>query len=173
LTGVYNMRAFNVILQRTFRQAVRYGHPLSVLMIDSDNLKTINDAYGHDAGNLLLRHLVNRIREGLRSSDVVARFGGDEFIVLLTETGPQGAVEVAERIRRAVEDARLDLGGNFVRTTVSVGVASHPTGGVDLAMLLERADQALYRAKQSGKNRVVTHSDPQGVLPFDSPRMTA
>jgi len=173
LTGVYNMRAFNVILQRTFRQAVRYGHPMTVLMIDSDNLKTINDAYGHDAGNLLLRHLVNRIREGLRSSDVVARFGGDEFIVLLTETGPQGGVEVAERIRRSVEDARLDLGGNFVRTTVSVGVASHPTGGVDLAMLLERADQALYRAKQSGKNRVVTHSDPQGVLPFDSPRMTA
>jgi len=173
LTGVYNMRAFNVILQRTFRQAVRYGHPMSLVMIDSDNLKAINDSYGHDAGNLLLRHLVNRIRDGLRSSDVVARFGGDEFIVLLTETGPDGAVEVAERIRRGVEDARLDLGGNFVRSTVSIGVSSYPTGGADLGAILEKADQALYRAKQAGKNRVITHSDPQGTLPFDNPRIPA
>jgi diguanylate cyclase (GGDEF)-like protein len=111
------MRAFASIYERGFKQAMRYSHPLSVAMIDSDNLKVINDTYGHDAGNRLLQHIVNRMREELRGSDVVARYGGDEFVVLLTQTGPEGAMDMAERIRRAVEASRLELPDQSIRAT--------------------------------------------------------
>ncbi len=173
LTGLYNMRAFSAILQRSFKQAARYSHTLSLIMIDSDNLKAINDSYGHDAGNKLLISLVNRIRDGVRGSDVVARYGGDEFVVLLPQTGPSGAMEVAERIRQAVEESRIDIGGHVVRTSVSIGVVSYPSGGGDLATMIDKADRALYKAKHAGKNRVVAHSDSQGTLPFDDPRIAA
>ena len=173
LTGLYNMRAFSAILQHAFRQAVRYSHPLSLVMIDSDNLKTVNDSYGHDAGNLLLQHVVKRVLEGVRSSDVVARFGGDEFIVLLPETGPGGALDVAERIRQKVQDSRLEVSGRFVGTTVSLGIVSYPGAGGNLASIMEKADRALYRAKQGGKNRVVAYSQPQGALPLEHTRTAA
>jgi diguanylate cyclase (GGDEF)-like protein len=159
LTGLYNMRAFTMIFQRTFKQAVRYSHPMSIAMVDSDNLKAVNDTYGHDAGNRLLQHLVNRIREELRGSDVVARYGGDEFIVLLVETGTAGAVETAERIRRAVEHSRFEFGGHTITGTVSIGLASYPRDGGDANTIMEKADRALYRAKQTGKNRVTAYSD--------------
>lgn len=173
LTGLYNMRAFSVILHRSFRQAARYSQPLSLVMIDSDNLKAINDSYGHDAGNKLLVQVVTRIRDAVRGSDVVARYGGDEFIALLPQTGPSGALEVAERIRQAIEDARIDVGGHVTRTTVSVGVASYPSDGSDPATMIEKADRALYKAKQTGRNRVVAHSDAQATLPFDDNRVAA
>jgi diguanylate cyclase (GGDEF)-like protein len=159
LTGLYNMRAFSAIFHRTFRQAVRYSHPLSITMIDSDNLKAVNDKFGHDAGNRLLQHLVNRIREQLRGSDVMARYGGDEFVVLLVETGTAGAVEMGERIRRAVDTAPLDFGGHLIKATVSVGIASYPRDAGDAATIMDKADRALYRAKQMGRNRVVACSD--------------
>jgi diguanylate cyclase (GGDEF)-like protein len=173
LTGLYNMRAFSAILQRTFRQALRYPQPLSLVMIDSDNLKAINDSYGHDAGNKLLVSVVNRIRDAVRGSDVIARYGGDEFVVLLPQTGPSGAMEVAERIRQAVEECRIDIGGHVVRTSVSIGLVSYPAGGGDLATMVDKADRALYKAKHAGKNRVVAYSDSQGTLPFDDPRIAA
>jgi diguanylate cyclase (GGDEF)-like protein len=167
------MRAFSVILHRSFKQATRYSQPLSLVMIDSDNLKAINDSYGHDAGNRLLVQVVNRIRDAMRGSDVVARYGGDEFIALLPHTGPSGALEVAERIRQAIEDARIDVGGHVTRTTVSVGVASYPADGSDPATMIEKADGALYKAKRAGRNRVVAHSDAQATLPFDDNRAAA
>jgi diguanylate cyclase (GGDEF)-like protein len=173
LTGLYNMRAFGAILQRSLRQAARYSQSLSLAIIDSDNLKAINDSYGHDAGNKLLVQVVNRIRDAVRASDTVARYGGDEFLVLLPQTGPSGALEVAERIRRAIEDARIDIGGHVARTTVSIGVVTYPSDGGDLGTIMEKADRALYKAKQAGKNRVVAHSDAQAVLPFDDPRIAA
>ena len=173
LTGLYNMRAFSMILQRSFRQAARYSQPLSLVMIDSDNLKGINDSFGHEAGNRLLVQVVNRIRDALRGSDVVARYGGDEFIALLPQTGPSGALEVAERIRQAIEDARIDVGGHITRTSVSIGVASYPADGSDAATMLEKVDGALYRAKRSGRNRVVAHSNAQATLPFEETRVAA
>jgi diguanylate cyclase (GGDEF)-like protein len=136
-------------------------------MIDSDNLKAINDSYGHDAGNKLLVQVVNRIRDAVRASDTIARYGGDEFLVLLPQTGLSGALEVAERVRLAIEDARIDIGGHVARTTVSIGVVTYPTDGGDLATMMEKADRALYKAKEAGKNRVIAHSDAQAVLPFD------
>jgi len=157
LTGLYNMRAFSTMLQRSFKQAVRYGHPLSVVMIDSDNLKQVNDAHGHEAGNRLLQHLVRCIREQLRGSDVMARFGGDEFILLLPETNNKGALEMSERIRKAVELSRFNVREGDTNVTASLGVASYPEDGGNLDVILEKADKAMYRAKQKGRNRVVSY----------------
>jgi diguanylate cyclase (GGDEF)-like protein len=159
LTGLYNMRAFSSMLQRAFKQSVRYGHSMSVVMIDSDNLKQVNDAHGHEAGNRLLQHLVRCIREQLRGSDVMARFGGDEFILLLSETNNKGALEMAERIRKAVEISRFDIRGGDTNVTVSLGVASYPEDGGNLEIILDKADKAMYRAKQKGRNKVVAYID--------------
>ncbi len=159
LTGLYNMRAFSAILQRAFKQAVRHGHTLSIVMVDSDNLKHVNDTHGHDAGNRLLQHVVRCIREELRGSDVMARFGGDEFVLLLPETNRRGARELAERIRHSVETARFDVRGGDMNSTVSVGIASYPEDGGNLEIILDKADKAMYRAKQRGRNRVEAYSD--------------
>jgi diguanylate cyclase (GGDEF)-like protein len=161
LTGIYNMRAFSAILQRAFGQAVRYGHALSVVMIDSDNLKQVNDSHGHESGNRLLQHLVRSIREQLRGSDVVARYGGDEFIVLLPETNNNGALDTAERIRKAIECSRFDVRSGKIAVTVSLGVASYPEDGGNLEIILDKADKAMYRAKQRGRNQVMAYIESE------------
>jgi diguanylate cyclase (GGDEF)-like protein len=123
-------------------------------MIDSDNLKVVNDAHGHEAGNRLLRQLTRLVQAELRYTDVLARYGGDEFIVLLPETPGKGALEVANRIRDAVAGAPLDLDGKRVACSVSIGVAGHPADGNSLDAVVARADRAMYQAKQAGRNRV-------------------
>jgi diguanylate cyclase (GGDEF)-like protein len=160
LTGLYNLRAFNIIVDRAFNQAVRYSRPMSLVMIDSDNLKQVNDTFGHETGNRLLQQIVAGVKTQLRSTDVLARYGGDEFVVLLPETGTRGAREVAERIRRSVEATGLQVRDTIVPTTVSIGVASYPDDGVDLSLLLDKADKAMYRSKQEGRNRS-TPSSPE------------
>jgi diguanylate cyclase (GGDEF)-like protein len=155
LTGLLNMRGFGIAANRVFGQALRYGRAASVLMIDSDNLKAVNDTHGHEAGNRLLRQLTRLVHAELRFTDVMARYGGDEFIVLLPETPSKGAIEVAERIREAVASAPLDLDGTRVACTVSIGIAGHPADGNTLDTLAGRADRAMYQAKQAGRNRVV------------------
>lgn len=163
LTGLYNMRAFSSILQRAFKQAVRHGHPLSIVMADSDNLKSVNDAHGHEAGNRLLQHLVRCIRDELRGSDVMARFGGDEFVLLLPETNRRGAQDMSERIRKAVEGSRFDIRGGDINITVSIGIASYPEDGGNLEVILDKADKAMYRAKQRGRNRVVMYATDEAA----------
>lgn len=155
LTGLFNLRGFAIAADRLFGQALRYGRPASVLMIDSDNLKAVNDAFGHEAGNRLLRHLTRTIQAELRYTDVAARYGGDEFVVLLPETPEKGALEVAERIRGAVAAAPLDIEGRRIACSVSVGIAVFPGDGQTLDTLIARADRAMYQAKQAGRNRVV------------------
>jgi diguanylate cyclase (GGDEF)-like protein len=157
LTGLFNTRGFAIAANRLFGQALRYDRPASVLMIDSDNLKRVNDAYGHDAGNRLLRQLANAIQAELRASDVPARYGGDEFIVLLPETPPKGAADVAERIRAAINSRPLAIDGQQIQTTVSIGIACYPEDGRTLDALAARADRAMYQAKQEGRNRVVRY----------------
>jgi len=154
LTGLLNTRGFAIAANRLFGQAVRYGRPASVLMIDSDSLKRVNDAYGHEAGNRLLRQLASAIQTEVRTTDVAARYGGDEFIVLLPETPAKGALEVAERIRTAISGMPLAIEGESVSSTVSVGVACFPEDGRSLDTLAARADRALYMAKQQGRNKV-------------------
>jgi len=155
LTGLLNMRGFSIAANRLFGQALRYNRAASVLMIDSDNLKAVNDAHGHEAGNRLLRQLTRLVQAELRYTDVLARYGGDEFIVLLPETPGKGALEVAHRIRDAVAGAPLDLDGKRVACSVSIGAAGHPADGNTLDAVVARADRAMYQAKQAGRNRVV------------------
>jgi len=158
LTGLYNMRAFTMVLSRNFKQAMRYSHKLSIVMLDCDNLKQVNDTHGHESGNRLLQHVARTIRSELRGSDVLARYGGDEFIALLPETDAGGAREMGERIRRSIEMSRLDVHGTDVISTVSIGIASFPDDGGSLEMIMEKADKAMYYAKERGRNRVVMAS---------------
>ncbi|MGH9578151.1 MAG: GGDEF domain-containing protein, partial [Terriglobales bacterium] len=155
LTGLFNLRGFALAANRLFAQAVRHDRATSVLMIDSDNLKGVNDSYGHEAGNRLLRHLATAIQAELRFTDVAARYGGDEFIVLLPETPAKGALEVAERIRHRVAGTPLQLKDKGIVTSVSIGVAVYPEDGATLDALAAHADGALYTAKQEGRNRTV------------------
>jgi diguanylate cyclase (GGDEF)-like protein len=117
----------------------------------------MNDTHGHDAGNQLLRQLANAMQAELRATDVPARYGGDEFIVLLPETPPKGALDVAERIRNAISVRPLAIDGQQVVATVSIGIACYPEDGRTLDMLAARADRALYQAKQEGRNKVVRY----------------
>src|SRR6266404_3278981 len=157
LTALYNTRGFAIAADRLFGQALRYTRPASVLMVDLDNLKAVNDSHGHDAGNRLLRHTANALRAELRYTDLPARYGGDEFIVRLPETPPRGALDVAERIRKAVADRPLDMDAGKIASSVSIGVACFPDDGRTLDALATRADRALYEAKQKGRNCVVRY----------------
>ena len=158
LTGVLNMRAFAAVAERVFFQAERYARPFSVLMVDSDSLKTVNDNHGHETGNRLLKLTVECIRGQLRQTDLIARYGGDEFVVLLPETPCSGAVGVADRIRKSMESAPLSTRGKTVEATLSIGVACYPTHGADLESILDKADQAMYASKAGGKNRTTMFS---------------
>ena len=158
LTGALNMRAFNMVSERVFRQSTRYSHQFSILMVDSDSLKSVNDAHGHEAGNRLLKMITLSIQSHLRDSDYVARYGGDEFIVLLPETSCSGATGVATRIRQQIESAVLATRTEPVRTTVSIGIACYPDHGSNLDIIMEKADLAMYSSKTGGKNRTTVYS---------------
>jgi diguanylate cyclase (GGDEF)-like protein len=155
LTGILNVRGFALAANRLFAQAARHGRATSVLMIDSDHLKSVNDAYGHAAGNRMLRHLAQSIQAELRFTDIAARYGGDEFIVLLPDTPAKGAMEVAERIRNRIAASPLEIDGKSLATSVSIGIACYPEDGATLDALAAHADGALYSAKQDGRNRSV------------------
>jgi diguanylate cyclase (GGDEF)-like protein len=161
LTGIYNVRAFTAIADRAHRQALRYGHIYSIVMVDSDNLKAVNDTYGHEAGNRLLKLMVTCIQQCLRVTDVSARYGGDEFVLLLPQTDPDGAFEVAERIRKTIAGTPLDTQGKQVPATASIGISSFPAHGEELAVIMNRADQAMYYSKQRGRNRCSVSGDAQ------------
>lgn len=156
LTATLNRRGFAVVADRLFGQAVRYQRALSLLVIDCDSLKQVNDSHGHKAGDRLLVSLVRNIQDQLRHTDVLARHGGDEFVVLLPETPEPGASEVAERIRAAVAECPLRVDGGSCDNTVSIGIATFPADGATLDLLLANADRAMYQAKQQGRNRVVS-----------------
>ncbi|MBK7013987.1 MAG: GGDEF domain-containing protein [Sulfuritalea sp.] len=158
LTKAYNRRGFAIIADRLFGQAARYKRPLSMLVLDCDNLKQVNDAIGHKAGDALLVGLVKCVQGHLRHTDILVRHGGDEFIVLLPETPAAGAVDAAEKIRAAVAENALAIGGQLVKTSVSIGVSGYPEDGSTLDLLLAHADRNMYQAKLGGRNRVVYQS---------------
>lgn len=155
LTGLFNMRGFTIMVDRLFSQAVRYNRPASMLMIDSDNLKAVNDTHGHEAGNRLLKMVAKCIETELRHTDVLARYGGDEFVALLPETPADRAVEVAQRILKAVASAPLEFEGKRIPTSVSIGIACYPEDGRSVDVIQARADRAMYLAKEQGRNSVV------------------
>jgi diguanylate cyclase (GGDEF)-like protein len=155
LTGIANRRRFNQVLEVECGRFTRGHSPFSVLMLDLDYFKDVNDRYGHAAGDEVLRQVAQILLATLRSTDVVARYGGEEFAVLLTETRIEGAMVIAERVRTAVEDRVLDVEGNEIALTVSIGVTSHNGEESEAGEeLLKRADDALYRAKAAGRNCV-------------------
>ena len=155
LTGLYNMRGFTILADQLLGQALRYSRPASMLMIDSDNLKTVNDVHGHEAGNRLLKTVAKCIEIELRHTDVLARYGGDEFVALLPETPADRAIEVAQRILKSVATAPLDAEGKRFDTSVSIGIACFPDDGRNIDVVLARADRAMYLAKEQGRNTVV------------------
>jgi diguanylate cyclase (GGDEF)-like protein len=155
LTCLYNMRGFSIVVDRLFGQAVRYNRPATMLMIDSDNLKAVNDQYGHEAGNRLLKLVSKCIESELRHTDVLARYGGDEFVALLPETASDRALEVAQRIIHAVADTPLEFESHRIKTSVSIGLACFPEDGRSIDAVQARADRAMYIAKEQGRNRAV------------------
>jgi diguanylate cyclase (GGDEF)-like protein len=162
LTRLYNSRYLNQVLRRETKRASRSGRPLSLLFIDLDGFKQVNDTYGHLSGSKALVEAAGLIRGCARETDVVARFGGDEFSVILPDTGREGAVSVAMRVReRVAEHSFLKTDGLTVRLTASVGLATLPDVAGSAEELVRAADKAMYRVKDAGKNGIHVATDDE------------
>lgn len=156
LTGLFNRRYFFDLAERELARTKRYQKPLSLLMIDIDHFKSVNDTWGHATGNLVLQSVSERLVKLLREVDIIGRLGGEEFAVFLTETSIEQAIPVANRLRETVEQTVISLpNGETSRVTLSLGLAALNGRDINLDQLLGEADGALYRAKRSGRNRVV------------------
>lgn len=155
LTGLSNRRAINDQLAATVARAQRQGQYLSVLMLDIDHFKRVNDNYGHQAGDVVLRAVAQALQSRLRAQDQIGRFGGEEFLAILPDTSLDGALVLAEALRAAVEATPTQWGAHRIATTISIGVRGGAITGADTADgLVAAADAALYQAKQNGRNRV-------------------
>jgi diguanylate cyclase (GGDEF)-like protein len=152
LTGLANRRRFERQLEREVARVERFGHPFTLLMLDIDSFKNLNDTFGHDAGDDAIRRLSKVLCEGTRGIDLAARIGGEEFAVLLVETRKDGGFEVAERLRIAIKSLELPHAGHI---TASFGVAECPSDAQTAAEILKAADVALYEAKRNGRDQVV------------------
>jgi diguanylate cyclase (GGDEF)-like protein/putative nucleotidyltransferase with HDIG domain len=175
-TGLFNARHFAAALSEEIGRARRFERPMSLIMADLDLLRDINNSYGHLAGDAVLKGIAEVFRAQLRHYDVPARFGGEEFSILLPETPPDQAHEIAERIRRAVAARTFDVetSSEPIRATVSIGVAGFPKDGTDANELIHQADLAVYRAKLQGRNRVLgASSEPLLIPPERSSRLVA
>jgi diguanylate cyclase (GGDEF)-like protein len=159
LTGLLNMRAFNLVLEKEIARVTRYAQPFTVIMVDVDGLKTVNDHYGHTAGSRLIKIIGQSIRDCVRTSDVLARYGGDEFVILMSHTSTEHARTAAERIRAAIHNTSFDMKGVRISNTVSIGIASFPECVEDAADVLDKADIALYQSKQGGRNKVTYYDE--------------
>lgn len=157
LTGLHNRRYLDNHLQTLFERAVVRRRPLSVMIVDLDRFKSINDSFGHDGGDDVLREFARRLRQNMRGIDLICRFGGEEFVVVMPDTDGPVAEKVAERIRVEIARTPFAIGkeGQAVHVTISVGVSSLRGQADDAGALLKRADMALYEAKRSGRNKVV------------------
>ncbi|MBB3526243.1 MULTISPECIES: PleD family two-component system response regulator [Rhizobium] len=157
LTGLYNRRYLDNHLNVLFNRSMARGRPLSVLITDIDRFKQVNDTYGHDGGDEVLREFANRVRSTIRGADLACRYGGEEFVVVMPDTSPEIAAAVAERLRAAVENApfRLKHAGEALNVTASFGIASRVGSVLTPDQLMKQADLALYEAKNTGRNRVV------------------
>jgi diguanylate cyclase (GGDEF)-like protein len=157
LTGAYNRQFLDERLQSEWAFAKRHGSRLSVIFVDADHFKKVNDTHGHAGGDAVLRALGATLIQCLRTEDVVARYGGEEFVLLVRAVSPENVLELAERIRADVQALAIEHDGKRIPVTVSVGVATHEAEreSESVEALLARADAALYKAKESGRNRVV------------------
>ena len=164
LTGLPNRRRLGVDLKAEVARSVRYLRPIAFVMIDVDHFKTVNDAYGHQAGDEILSEFGTAFKAALRATDTAYRFGGDEFCVLLRETDGESAEVVAERIRIGIA-AQFAGEVGLPTVTASLGVAAFPSNAIDVEALIAAADQALYAAKEAGRNCVVRATNRAGHTP--------
>ncbi len=156
LTQVLNARAYYAACEQQIAQSARSQQPFSVLFVDLDHFKAINDTHGHAAGDEVLRVVARTLGAHLRRSDLLGRIGGEEFSILLPDTALAGALQVAENLRQAVQQSQPEVGGQTLSITASIGVASRSPGAQSMHALQQRADQAMYEAKKAGRNRVST-----------------
>ena len=160
LTKVFNRRYFMDLLYREINYTTRSRQPLSCIMMDVDFFKRINDNFGHQAGDVVLQTVAQRMQKELRVYDALARYGGEEFVILLRGTPLDSALVLAERIRSLIENLLISFEGNTIPVTISMGVSVfNPEAVVSPDDLLKEADQHLYRAKESGRNRVCSSRD--------------
>lgn len=162
LTGLYNRRQFLTLTKQALALSQREKTPFCVLMLDIDHFKNINDTYGHDVGDVVLKHLAETMQNTLRQSDIIARWGGEEFIVFLHNTLPEKALTPANKLRQAVQDLTLTIDGNSIAFTISVGVSSDQI--LDILSLQKEADIALYHSKESGRNQTTLYT-PDLTMP--------
>jgi diguanylate cyclase (GGDEF)-like protein len=155
MTSLINRRHFDALARAEWARFQRYGRPLSLMLLDIDKFKSINDRFGHNVGDLVLKAVAEICKTTKRQTDVVARFGGEEFVLLLPETDEAAAENAAERLRRTIADHPHVLAGETLQVTASIGLAGATLGMAAFEVMLKRADQALYEAKHTGRNRVV------------------
>ena len=158
LTGIYVRRHFLERLNEEMPRARRHKLKLSMLMIDLDHFKQCNDTYGHLVGDIVLRDIAKIMKEHIRQVDLLGRYGGEELVIALPDTDKNSAASVADRIRQSVERYKFKAYDETITMTISAGVATYPEDGDDVAVLIDRADQALYKAKAEGRNRVISSS---------------
>ena len=160
LTGLFNRRAFSETVEVEIQKCKRHSLPMAVLLLDIDHFKKINDIHGHASGDVVLRHVGELLRSQCRRSDICARWGGEEFVMVLAHTEPEGANVVAERVRRAIEALKIENGPIMIPVTASIGVTSlYASDSLDT--FLDRADKAMYVAKTSGRNQICSEKSPE------------
>jgi diguanylate cyclase (GGDEF)-like protein/PAS domain S-box-containing protein len=157
LTGAFNRREFTAVADREALRAQRYHHPLSILMLDLDHFKKLNDTYGHAAGDKALQRFTTLCCNALRNADIFGRWGGEEFVALLPETPAAGAAIIAERLREMVADTVINFNDHKINFTVSIGIAQYRDGETSVDEPLSRADAAVYDAKKAGRNQISVH----------------
>lgn len=154
LTGIYNRRAYEARIRDELERYRRYKRPFSLILIDVDHFKAVNDAYGHRAGDKCLKEIINRIKKGLRKCDFLARYGGEEFVIILPETAREGGFLLAERLRVMIEKTHFRHGGKKIPVTISLGATQVEDSDMTPESIFSRVDSAMYRAKSEGRNRV-------------------
>ena len=164
MTGVNNRRHFMVLAEVEWSRFSRYNRPLAALMIDIDLFKSVNDTYGHDAGDEVIKSVADTLQKSKRASDIVGRLGGEEFALLLPEATHDSALAAGERLRKLVADSVIVAGGQRIPVTVSVGASGGRADTINVEALLKEADLALYEAKRAGRNRVCRF-EPDNAAP--------
>jgi len=176
MSGLFNYRYLIQSLETELRRAFRYKHTLALLLIDIDYFKNLNDTYGHLCGDFVIRTVANLLKSNVRGTDVVARYGGDELAVMLIETNPKSALEVAEKLNREIADHSFQWQTKRLSVNISIGLATAPGTAIRSSSdLVDAADRALYQAKNAGRNAVIvfdsaTPANPQGVTPVFTPK---
>jgi diguanylate cyclase (GGDEF)-like protein/PAS domain S-box-containing protein len=154
-TGLYNRRGLFELGQREMERSRRFKHPLTAIMLDIDWFKQVNDTYGHSVGDQILKSLALACRQNIRDVDIIGRYGGEEYVIILPETSLQAGYQVANRLRKYVENMQIETDRGIIQITISLGVCELKPDTPDLAVLIDRADTAMYQAKQAGRNRVI------------------